>query len=232
MRYIIGDVHGNFAALDALVAQLALEDADELIFLGDYLDKTSGTRETLERLNGLRAKYACTFLLGNHEYVWKEYLLEGREDRREFLLNYGGLETLREFDPEPERLLAPEQKEYLKDLLKDYIELISVCRPYAVLGDYLAIHAGLKPEQLGQDPLVIEEANFFLRPERMELEPKYLGRLVVVAGHTHLATEPTRHGGYLNIDLGAGYGGYLGALQIEKNTVIRSDGKRFELAAP
>ncbi|MCK9361067.1 metallophosphoesterase [Patescibacteria group bacterium] len=229
MKYVIGDLHGNFAALDALVAQLGLQAADELIFLGDYLDKTSGTRETLARLHQLRAKHACTFLLGNHEYVWDQFLREGREDRREFLLHYGGLETLREFDPEPERLLEPERRKHLKDLLKDYLDLISACRPYVIVKGYLAIHAGLKPEQLNQEPLVIEEANFFLRPERMDLEQKYLGRLVVVGGHTHLATEPALHGGYLNIDLGAGYGGYLAALQIEQNTVIRSDGKRFEL---
>ncbi|MCC6563996.1 hypothetical protein IT087_03825, partial [Candidatus Uhrbacteria bacterium] len=136
------------------------------------------------------------------------------------------------FDPQPERLLEPKQLERLKDLLKEYLELISVCRPYVMAENYFAIHAGLKPEQLHQEPLVVEEANFFLRPERMDLEQKYLGRMVVVGGHTHLATEPTLHDGYLNVDLGAGYGGYLAALQVEKNTVIRSDGRRFELAAP
>lgn len=231
MKYVIGDLHGNVDALDALVAELRLAPDDELIFLGDYLDKTSDTRATLERLKQLRTTYACTFLLGNHEYVWDQYLREDREDRREFILKYGGLETLREFDPNPERLLEPGQRDRLKELLKDYLELIALCRSHMIVGEHLAIHAGLKPEQLGQDPLVIEEANFFLRPEKMNLEQKYLGRMTVVAGHTHLATEPVLRGGYVNVDLGAGYGGYLAALQVGQNTVIRSDGKRFTLTA-
>lgn len=231
MKYIIGDLHGHFDALDHLIDELALQSGDELIFLGDYLDKTSGTRETLERLKRLQEQYTCTFLLGNHEYVWDQFLREDREDRREFILKYGGLETLRAYEVEPERLLEMDRREELRGLLKEYLELIAVCKSHAIVGDYLAIHAGVKPEQLEQDPLIVEELNFFLRPDKMDLEQKYLGRLKVVAGHTHLSTEPVVHSGYLNIDLGAGYGGYLAALQVEKNTVIRSDGKRFPLPA-
>ena len=67
--------------------------------------------------------------------------------------------------------------------------------------------------------------------ERMALNKKYLGTRTVVAGHTFLSDTPTIYPGYINVDLGAGYGQYLGALSTEDNTVVRSDGKKFNINA-
>ena len=97
------------------------------------------------------------------------------------------------------------------------------------IGEYLALHAGLLPEQYEQPSLRFLEKNFFVRPQDIPQEKRYLHRYTLVAGHTHLGTEPTVKRGYINIDLGAGYGKFLGALCVEEQIVMRSDGKEFPL---
>jgi serine/threonine protein phosphatase 1 len=67
----VGDIHGNLAALDDLLARLLPEvrKDDVLVFLGDYIDRGPDAQGVLNRLAALRASPPCDvrFLLGNHE---------------------------------------------------------------------------------------------------------------------------------------------------------------------
>jgi hypothetical protein len=230
MTYVIGDLHGNADELKRLVSLLPVSAGDAFVFLGDYLDKNPQTQETLAALCDIESGHPCTFLMGNHEFVWDRYVNGGDASRRDFLLRFGGVDALRSLVSDPTGVLMDDDVGRLKEVLAPYLDLISRCRPYAVIGEYLAIHAGVKPEQLDQDPLRVEEEDYFIRPDGMDLDRKYLGRFRIVAGHTYLGDEPTVRDGYLNIDLGAGYGRSLGALHVERNMVIRSDGKTFPVA--
>jgi serine/threonine protein phosphatase 1 len=202
MRYIIGDIHGNIEELQKLLALLKPAKSDTLIFLGDYVDKMPHTEKTLTLLEQLNKKYKCIFLKGNHDYVWEQYLIHEDLSRQEFLL---------------------------KKMLHSYIKLMEKMEHFYLIEDYLALHAGLLPNQYSQEPLVFEERNFFIRPDDIHMKKKYLGTYTLVAGHTYLGEKPTLEEGYINIDLGAGYGKYLCALLVEKRMLVRSDGKEFLL---
>jgi len=102
-------------------------------------------------------------------------------------------------------------------------------KDWHIVEGYLALHAGLLREQYEQSPLVFREANYFVRHQDIPPNKKYLDRYVLVAGHTHLGDEPTIAKGYINIDLGAGYGKHIGAFSVEEHVIIRSDGARFPL---
>ncbi|KKD46185.1 metallophosphoesterase family protein [Listeria seeligeri] len=68
---IISDVHGNLEALKAVLKDAANERAEQYITVGDIALKGPGTDvclELLEKLNPL------TFVLGNHEQVYKDFL--------------------------------------------------------------------------------------------------------------------------------------------------------------
>ena len=67
----IGDVHGCSTALEALLEFVELRPDDELIFLGDYVDRGPDSRGVLERLIELKARDKTTFLRGNHD-LWME----------------------------------------------------------------------------------------------------------------------------------------------------------------
>jgi len=64
---LIADVHGNVAALDAVLAELR-QDVDEILCLGDVAVGPQPL-ETLERI----AMLGCPVVMGN----WDEYLLDG-----------------------------------------------------------------------------------------------------------------------------------------------------------
>ncbi len=225
MHYIIGDVHSNVVELKKLLEQLKLKENDKLVFLGDYVDKNINTKETLEILWFLNKTYECVFIKGNHEYAWERYLNHGEYFRQDFLLKYGSTEALRQYAKNPEELILKNDIKNIKIFLKSYLELIKITYDYYLIDKYLAIHAGLLKEQLGQKKIKMQELNYFLRKDKIDFDNLYLDKYIIVAGHSYLSDEPLVEKGYINIDLGAGFGGYMGALDSEGNKIIRSDGK-------
>src|SRR4051794_36985237 len=70
----LSDVHGNLAALDAVLADLAGQDVDAVVNLGDLLSGAVQPRETADRLMAL----GLPTVRGNHE----RQLLTLSPDRR------------------------------------------------------------------------------------------------------------------------------------------------------
>jgi len=232
MRYIIGDIHANTQELKRLLKHLNLTEDDELIFLGDYIGKLPHTREILELLTALQRKHKCIFLKGNHEFVWDRYVNGKEIERQSFLLEYGGKEALSEFDLEVQQALENNELEVLNEALKPYFDLITDTKDWVIIDEFLVLHAGLLEEQYDQTPIRFREKNYFLRPEHIPTEKKYLDQYVLVAGHTYLGDEPTMCEGYINIDLGAGFGKHICAFSIDEQIIVRSDGTVFPVKNP
>ncbi|MGE3821347.1 MAG: metallophosphoesterase, partial [Isosphaeraceae bacterium] len=70
----IGDVHGCSAALDALLDATAPGPEDEIVMLGDYVNRGPDSRGVLERLINLGRRCRLVPILGNHD----QKLLEAR----------------------------------------------------------------------------------------------------------------------------------------------------------
>ena len=95
MNYIIGDIHGEIKKLINLIETIEKSDQNPTyVFLGDYLDKGEDVLETLKFLTDLNKNKDCTFLIGNHEYIWLNFD-ENDENSRKYILNYGGKATMR-----------------------------------------------------------------------------------------------------------------------------------------
>lgn len=229
MNYIIGDIHANIKELKSLLDIVKFKKDDKLIFIGDYIDKNVYTKETIELLLFLIKNYSCILIKGNHDFVWDRYLNFQEFFRQDFLLTHGSVEALRQFSPEPEDLIKNNRTELIRKYLRPYLALIPQMVDYYITDNYLATHAGLEKHQILQRNLKFTEANYFLRGDKLNYDKKYLNKYTIIAGHTHLGIKPLIREGYINIDLGAGYGRYLGALCIEKKIVIRSDNKIFKL---
>jgi len=70
--YTIGDMHGYNVCLDLILKRiLPLRKGDEIVFLGDYIDRGPDSDKIIDTLMGLIAKYGeqVTCLMGNHEYL-------------------------------------------------------------------------------------------------------------------------------------------------------------------
>jgi serine/threonine protein phosphatase 1 len=181
--FAVGDVHGHLAKLEALLAKLPLvKEEDDLVFLGDYIDRGPDSRGVVDRLLELRAQgFRLTCLTGNHEAMLLDHYLH--HHGLELWLANGGLATLRSYArPGQDPLIARPPQEHL--VFYGDLELIHRAQ------GTIFVHAGLRPgvaleEQDPQDLLWIRE-EFFLgendRPER------------IVFGHTPFR-EPFRRDG-------------------------------------
>ena len=63
----MGDIHGCCTALVGLLDVIDLQPADELVLLGDYVDRGPDSRGVLDLLIDVSQRYSVVALLGNHE---------------------------------------------------------------------------------------------------------------------------------------------------------------------
>ena len=77
MLYAVGDIHGEREMLEELLAKLPLREGDELVFVGDYVDRGPDSRGVVDVLLGFQRRYPCTFLCGNHESTNAEVMFPG-----------------------------------------------------------------------------------------------------------------------------------------------------------
>jgi len=205
----VGDIHGHLAKLEALLERLPLDaETDELVFLGDYVDRGPDSKGVIERLLGLvRAGYKTSFLRGNHEQMLLDYVLRGQN--RDLYLFNGGLTTLRGYaQPGQSPLLARPPAEHLAFLtgLRFFLR-----RPGTIF-----VHAGLRPDR----PLEEQEERdlLWIREEFFEPDRDWPER--VVFGHTPFQ-EPFRKGRLFGLDTGAAYGGPLTCLILPEEEYLQ-----------
>ena len=225
MLYAIGDIHAELEKLDELLEILPLQRGDELVFLGDYIDRGPDAPGVIERLIRLRDDYACTYPLGNHESMLLDFL--GWTDDAyfggdAFLLN-GGDRTLASYGYFDR--VATDRDSF--QLPKAHEDFLLGLRLSHVAGDYVFVHAGLKEELLGCGDL-----GYALRKSRPEDllwnrtagdMPHDLG-VTLVYGHT-----PSEDFGVrwnlpfsIGIDTGAVYGGPLSAIRLPDETIFQA----------
>jgi len=223
--YAVGDIHGTRDKLEALLDSLPLEEGDRLVFLGDYVDRGPDARGVVELLLGFARRWPCTFLIGNHESMFLDYIGWKGDfyDKGEYFLANGGIETLlsygvRDFDAvEREGLeLPPEHARFFRELV-----------PHHRDGDYLFVHAGLGLPELGLSDVdrALERAKpADLLWNRMSGDLRHLLGVTLVYGHSPDPTLRVRWNTpySIGIDTGAVYGGPLTALALPSERVFQA----------
>lgn len=224
MLYAVGDIHGELDALNALLEALPLRSDDRLLFLGDYVDRGPDSRGVVDRLIALAAERPCTFLMGNHESMFLEFL--GWKGPSYFgadvFLANGGARTLASYgffdaqDLDPTRFRLPESH------VRFYRELVLWHRE----ADYLFVHAGLSEAALEQSD--VDWALRRARPVDLLWAREHIGRphrlgVTLVYGHTPSPDFAVRWNTPfgIGIDTGAVYGGRLTALRLPDETVFQ-----------
>ena len=155
--YAIGDVHGRLDLLDDLLVRIR-QDADNhpsdsarsLVFLGDYIDRGSESRGVIERLLADPLPgFATVRLMGNHEEAMLAFL-DGENDGLDWL-SFGGLETLMSYGVRLRSLPRTEEAvKALRGALAEavparHVEFIRASVLHHSVGDYLFVHAGVRP---------------------------------------------------------------------------------------
>ncbi|MBW1731233.1 MAG: serine/threonine protein phosphatase [Deltaproteobacteria bacterium] len=200
--FIIGDIHGCLDMLKRLLDKIQWQpESDELIFLGDYIDRGPDPKGVVDYILSLSgedsARIQC--LIGNHEAIFMDYI-KGK-DRKLFLLN-GGMNTLESYafhKVENEEDLLPAEHKAFFNSLKAMVEL----------DEYYVVHAGFRPgveidkQELDdmlwiRDPFIYSDYDFGKK---------------VIFGHTPFY-EPLIMENKIGIDTGAVYGNRLTCLEL------------------
>ncbi len=217
--YAIGDIHGRNDMLEELIWRIS-DDLNgaaggQLIFLGDYVDRGGDSRGVITRLLSLSRDWPETvFLKGNHEEIMLEFLAEP-EDLPHWL-DWGGEETLESYDINPVGLpKAALAEQWLASAPKSHLDFLKSLKLTHIEGDYLFVHAGVRPGAPLEDQT--EADLLWIRKRFHNAPPEDRPDYVVVHGHTPV-NKPEDAGWRIGVDTGACYGGMLTAVVLEGTT--------------
>lgn len=244
--FVIGDIHGEHAALERILARLpALDASDTLVFLGDYLDRGPCSAQVIEHVMGLgeHTRARVVALRGNHEDAWLRVLDEGWDNFVTTPKN-GTLATLRSFmaAPVPEPDETPNNRELAAMSNAAFFpsHVVSWLRalPYWYENEHgIYVHGALPARADGSfpHPAEVEPQSTLVWCSDPSFFRNYTGKRVVV-GHVstrHLpqalsehtpgdASDMFQHGSVFGLDTGSGNGGFLTALELPATRVYES----------
>lgn len=205
--YAVGDIHGQIHMLEALIERVPFQEDDEIVFLGDYIDRGRDSKAVVDLLIRFRCEYPNTVLLrGNHEDMLLDYLAGGGSYHPGVYVMNGGDATLENYrDSSGDVWLPPEHLKFFNAL-----EWIHVSR------GFIFVHAGLKPGVPvdRQDPMDM----VWIREEFLHAEYDF-GKPVVF-GHTPGLEMKNELPFYLGIDTAAVMGGRLTCVQLAGGEVV------------
>ncbi len=209
--YAIGDIHGCLGPLRELMGLLPLKDEDELVFLGDYVDRGPNSKGVVDYLLDHR-KPGWKFLKGNHEQLMLDWLSapESLSDST-WLLN-GGLQTIQSYVPKKD--LDEIRGEGARQLLRsaipprhmEFFNSLALCHETP---DAFFCHAGVDLSK----PLKAQTSEDLLWIRRRFIQDPRSTPKLIVHGHTPAET-PDVSGDRVNLDTGCVYGGALTALAL------------------
>jgi len=178
MKYVIGDIHGEYTKLKSLMQFISKKDkSPSLVFIGDYVDKGENPKKCLDYLLELSGIYDCNFIMGNHEYKWIEYS-ENEPETGDYLLKYGGLNTIKSFS---DRINIKSVQEIL---LTEYALLFNALIPFWQNENYFVCHSGIPSSMYSTQPHDFTLNDFlFNRYNFIQSQKLYLGKKVIF-GHT------------------------------------------------
>lgn len=218
--YAIGDIHGCDDLFAALIDQIAADDnqrapaAMSIILLGDLVDRGPSSRQVIDRAIALKSLWPdVRLIIGNHEDVFLK-ALGGDPKTMRYFVRIGGGPTIHSYGlvgADYDRLTFDELAERFPPLVPaDHVAFLSGGEDRIVIGDYLFVHAGVRPG-VAIDQQVTGDLRW-IRDEFLD-DRRDHGK-IVVHGHT-IYDEVQERPNRIGIDTGAYATGRLTALGLE-----------------
>jgi len=226
--YVIGDVHGCLIELKDLMGKIERHAANiagapdmksvDIVFLGDLIDRGPSSNKVLNFLIAYKPEFAnVIFLMGNHEEIFLD-VLSGNSKKTLPWLDHGGMACARSYDVENlgQVYSDPDHVTYRiqRQVPQSHIDFISGFKDYYIFGDYLCVHAGIKPRV----PLERQSPRDmrWIRDRFLSYEKPH--EYTVIHGHS-IVKKPEVHNNRIAIDTGAYGGGALTAVFIREDDV-------------
>lgn len=217
--YSIGDIHGRLDLLQELHGRIAADAGSfdgprSVVYMGDLIDRGMQSREVVdELLDNPLPDFDAVYLMGNHEQTLLDFLQHPKVASG--WLNWGGRETLASYGVQIPMRADQDEMENLRDALREvlpdrHLEFYQNMQMMHVSGDYLFVHAGIRPGKSLQEQS--NEDLLWIRQDFTESRQQH--DHVVVHGHT-ISDEVEFHPNRIGIDTGAYCTGVLSCLVLE-----------------
>ena len=204
-QLIIGDVHGCFDTLYTLVEeQIQLQQGDQLIFLGDLINRGTDSKKVLDYLMQLELEYEVYCIKGNHEHNLLTAYDCGMDFFDEFLHEYNS-----------DDLMAGD--------LPMYLDFCARMPYYIETSTHIFSHMGFSPKQ----PRPITDTRAYFHSQSLSISETSIHNKIQIQGHismslSQISKEVEGRPSILNIDAGCYYNtvdglGYLCALDTKDN---------------
>jgi len=208
----IGDIHGCHTALVTLLRQAVPQPDDQVVFLGDYIDRGRDSRAVLDCLLQQRSTCRPVFLRGNHEVMILDARMDSAKER--LWQDYGGFETLCSYE-------AERRDDWPAAIPKPHWGFLERTVPYLEIPRQIFVHACIDPDlDMGEQPEWLLYWEFFDR-----MRPHKSGKKVI-CGHTPQQSGQINDVEYAAcIDTGAVGGGWLTCLEVDSGRYWQANEK-------
>lgn len=155
--YAVGDIHGRLDLLDALLCRIGDDlrarpvatGGATIVFLGDLIDRGPDSAGVVERISTLRDMPArALLLLGNHEEILLR-VLDGEPGLAYDWLGFGGDACVESYGLSAAAMKAMSEARIAETLRTAippaHIAFIKEGGDTIRFGDYLLVHAGIRP---------------------------------------------------------------------------------------
>jgi serine/threonine protein phosphatase 1 len=223
---VISDIHGEIKLFERLLADVNYNSSqDQLILLGDYVDRGPNSRKVLEKVIELKSDGAFV-LKGNHEDMMIKALTTDEEySWKNWINRNGGRKTLESYGLNESEFVVQDDEQFIKPMLHDetldrHLNFIQKLDHFIELEEYIFVHAGVHPNQT-----IGETEQYTLMWIREEFHKAYAGEKTVIFGHTPTIHLHNNHSVYfgenniIGIDGGAVFGGQLNCLELPSKEV-------------
>lgn len=214
--FVIGDIHGCSDELRYLVDALPLQPRDEMIFLGDYIDRgpdSSGVVSFLINLREHLTENRLIFLKGNHEDMLLSYLAITGQHGSMFLLN-GGHATMESYGVAAE---ISSRERLISAIPPEHLDFYRTLVNYYVTEPFFCVHAGVNP--LKTLPEQTDEELLWIR--KPFLQSSHVLPYTILFGHTPLHSVLYDLPYKIGLDTGLVYGNMLTCLDTDEKILYQ-----------
>lgn len=200
----IGDIHGCYDVTVELVEKVVCFDpgSDQLIFIGDYIDRGPDSKKVVSYVSALKNKYPqqIVLLAGNHEYLALEAFKLRTTNHVQLWFINGGISTIQSYG----------SYEAAQSALVPFVETLEF---YYETEDFIFVHGGIP----------IGDTVTTATPKSLLWERNYAiyhGKSAIV-GHTpHKKVHKYKHA--IVIDTGAVFYGKLSGYDVVNDKVYEA----------
>ncbi|MGG3469176.1 metallophosphoesterase family protein [Neobacillus pocheonensis] len=221
-KWVMSDIHGQYNAMRKLLEFSNVNyEKDQLIFLGDFIDRGPDSAQVVKYVRDLKIQYPNNVyaIIGNHEVMMREFVFEGKSDR---WLRFGGYQTI----------------ESLKNAFKmiserdQHLVWLANLGYYCMDEEYLYVHAGIDPvSELNKQ---YDEVTFIEIDEMYKVPPldlkEVIGDRIIVHGHTpYPSVYQTEN--FISCDTGASVleDGVLSLVELNSKTYYSCELVNFQI---